>query len=48
MQEKIVTSKKQETLEDKNLKQSSIFKRLLNWIAKGAKKASEIGASCMT
>ncbi|KJR43430.1 hypothetical protein MCHI_000670 [Candidatus Magnetoovum chiemensis] len=29
-----------------NNKQENMFKRFLNWIAKGAKKASEIGASC--
>ncbi|MBF0228981.1 MAG: hypothetical protein HQK63_05225 [Desulfamplus sp.] len=29
-----------------NNKKENLFKRFLNWIAKGAKKASEIGASC--
>ena len=27
-------------------KKENLFKRFLNWIAKGAKKASEMGASC--
>ncbi len=38
---------KQENSENnKEQKQENLFKRFLNWIAKGAKKASEMGASC--
>lgn len=31
---------------NQNQKKNGIFKRFLDWIAKGAKKAAEMGAAC--
>jgi len=46
MAENRVDDKQKDREEGGNKKKSNLFKRLFDWIAKGAKKASEIGALC--
>ncbi|MBF0303285.1 MAG: hypothetical protein HQK73_09610 [Desulfamplus sp.] len=46
MSDNKIYQQNKDTISVVSQKQDNIFKRFLDWIAKGAKKAAEAGASC--